>query len=443
MFCAGYYLVLRRLTFYNLNRIYLIGAILFASIYPMMNLDGFAGNHPQLVQPIKTVISTLKTPAESLVVPLNKHDYWQWAQALFFAGSAFLTIRLLLQFFSLYRTYRRSNSGEINGYAVRIITGTKGPFSFWRNIYVNPARHQPDELLPILQHEKIHADQLHSLDILLAELSIIFYWYNPGIWLMRKAVHDNIEFITDQKILDKGTDSRKYQYSLLNVSVAATSYGIVSNFNLSTLKKRILMMNAARSSRLNLTRYALLIPVLLIVLCAFTISKTNPFSLVKGTYHTIASTPDVPKLQTEVKEKSKANAFIEQKNLFHKVNQAAVDTLMQIRQQPSDTAKIDEGAKVKEFVVFANKSALNAGRATFTYDSVKTIEARLVAVPVKDSTHTGVSGKVTIRPTQTTPADGEKPRTFGRGGGGFGGMGGRMIRVSPPPSESVVKPVNP
>jgi bla regulator protein BlaR1 len=72
-------------------------------------------------------------------------------------------------------------------------------------------------------HEQVHVNQWHTIDILLAELSSIFYWFNPGIWLMKKAVRENIEFITDRKILNKGIDSKTYQYSLVSVSFNNTT----------------------------------------------------------------------------------------------------------------------------------------------------------------------------------------------------------------------------
>jgi bla regulator protein BlaR1 len=106
----------------------------------------------------------------------------------------------------------------------------------------------------------------------LAELSSIFYWFNPGVWLMKKAVRENIEFITDRKILNKGIDTKAYQYSLVNVSFNATTPGIVNHFNISTIKKRIIMMNAKRSSRVNLTRYAFVVPAVALLL-VFSFSK--------------------------------------------------------------------------------------------------------------------------------------------------------------------------
>jgi hypothetical protein len=93
--------------------------------------------------------------------------------------------------------------------------------------------------------------------------------------LMKKAVRENIEFITDAKILKKGIDKKAYQYSLLDVGTLQPSVAIVNNFNLSGLKKRIKMMNAKRSSKVNLTRYLFVLPVLLCVTLAFTIDKTD------------------------------------------------------------------------------------------------------------------------------------------------------------------------
>src|ERR1700753_2821248 len=90
---------------------------------------------------------------------------------------------------------------------------------------------------------------------------------------MKKAVRENIEFITDRKILRNGTDSKQYQYSLVNVSFAAAPQGIVNHFNISTIKKRIIMMNAKKSSSLNLTRYAFLVPAVIVLLLIFTVSR--------------------------------------------------------------------------------------------------------------------------------------------------------------------------
>jgi len=275
LFCAGYYLVLRHLTFYTLNRVYLMVAIIFATLYPKIDLNDFAQRHETLAKPVQTVVLNWRAPAESLIKPLTQPNYWQWATVVFWAGAIFLGFRLLMQLFSLFQLYRQSKPARIHEHDVRLIGGEAAPFSFWRSIYVNPANHTPADLQAILLHEQVHVNGWHTIDILLAELSSIFYWFNPGIWLMKKAVRENIEFITDRKILNRGFDSKAYQYSLVNVSFNTNTPGIVNHFNISTIKKRIIMMNAKRSSRFKLTRYAFVVPAVVVLLLVFTLSKAD------------------------------------------------------------------------------------------------------------------------------------------------------------------------
>ncbi|HVS94271.1 MAG TPA: M56 family metallopeptidase [Mucilaginibacter sp.] len=275
LFCLGYYLVLRHLTFYTLNRIYLVAAILFSSAYPWINLTGFVQRHQQLAAPMQNVILRWKAPAENLIKPLGQPDYWQWAEVVFWLGVIVFALRLITQLLSLYKLYRRSDPAVLNAHKVRIVKGDISPFSFWRNIYINPGNLPPADLQKVLEHEQIHVSEWHTLDILLAELSTVFYWFNPGIWLMKKAVRENVEFITDRKILQKGADSKQYQYSLLSVSMAGAPNNLVNNFNMSTIKKRIIMMNTKRSSRLNLTRYLFVAPAVIALLLVFSISKAD------------------------------------------------------------------------------------------------------------------------------------------------------------------------
>jgi beta-lactamase regulating signal transducer with metallopeptidase domain len=275
LFCAGYYLVLRHLTFYTLNRVYLLAAILFASIYPQINLSDFIQRHQQLAQPVQQVVINWQAPAQALVKTVDKPDYWVYIELIFWLGAVLLAIRLFVQLFSLYRLYKNSKPATIGNHQVRLMDKDAAPFSFWQSIFVNPANHEPADLKAILLHEQVHVNQWHTADILLAELSSIFYWFNPGIWLMKKAIRENIEFITDQKILKKGIDSKTYQYSLVSVSFNNTQPGIVNHFNLSTIKKRIIMMNAKRSSKINLTRYVFMVPVVVVLLLVFSISKAD------------------------------------------------------------------------------------------------------------------------------------------------------------------------
>ncbi|WP_131537396.1 M56 family metallopeptidase [Pedobacter nototheniae] len=268
LFAATYYLVLRRLTFYAINRMFLMFGILFSSLYPFINLTEFFGKYQSVQALVPKFTQNVNRFVQQDAVPF----YWQLLVVLFYVGVVVMALRLAFQFISLRRMHNNSVPGNVEQHSVRILSDKVSPFSFWQTIYVNPLIHKKEDLQNILEHEKVHVEELHTLDIILAEICVVFYWFNPGVWLMKKAVRENIEFITDAKILKRGIDKRTYQYSLLDVSTLEPSVAIVNNFNLSDLKKRIKMMNTKKSSSLNLTRYLLAIPILAITL-AFTINK--------------------------------------------------------------------------------------------------------------------------------------------------------------------------
>lgn len=272
LFAVAYYLILRRLTFYVINRVFLVFGILFSTVYPFIDLTDFFNRQNEKVA---AFVPKLNQKASALVPSDFISNYWQWISILFYVGVLVMAFRLVVQFISLYRMHQKSKPGSVANYSVRILDEPVSPFSFWQTVYINPALHKEVELNTILAHENIHVKEWHSLDIILAELSVVFYWFNPGVWLMKRAVKENLEFITDEKILKRGIDKKAYQYSLLDVGNLMPAVEIVNNFNLSDLKKRIKMMNVKRSSHLTLSRYLLVLPVLLTTTLAFTVTKKD------------------------------------------------------------------------------------------------------------------------------------------------------------------------
>jgi hypothetical protein len=142
------------------------------------------------------------------------------------------------------------------------------PFSFGKNIFLNHDLHKGDELSEIILHEFIHVRQLHSIDIIWAEILCLLNWYNPFAWMLKRSIRQNLEFIADQKVLDNGIDRKKYQYLLLKV-VGNNQYSIANQFNFSSLKKRIVMMNKIKSARVHMLRFLFLVPLLAVILLSF------------------------------------------------------------------------------------------------------------------------------------------------------------------------------
>jgi hypothetical protein len=268
LFYLAYLLVLRKLTFYHLNRLFLVFGIVFSAVYPIIDLNELFSRHQELaaIQTYAVAIPVF-TPT-AITEQAETFNYWLIPVALFWIGSALMVVRLIVQFLSLYKIHCASEPDTYKGIAFRKVSGISEAFSFWKTIYLNPSQHRTPELESILKHEQIHVRGWHTLDVLLAELSTVFYWFNPGVWLMKKAMKENLEFIADQHVVDAGVDKKEYQYLLLKV-VGATQPQITNQFNFPSLKRRIAMMNKMPTSKTNQLRLLIALPLVSVLLVAF------------------------------------------------------------------------------------------------------------------------------------------------------------------------------
>ncbi|MGN6510487.1 MAG: M56 family metallopeptidase, partial [Chitinophaga sp.] len=211
---------------------------------------------------------------------------------VFWTGVIVMGLRLLIQLVSLLVLHWKTEPVKVQQHDVRRMDSRINPFSFFRNIYVNPEMHTPEELEAIVLHEKVHVSQWHSADVMMSEVNNVFYWFNPGAWLMKTAVKENLEFITDRKILRSGVNATAYQYSLVKVSTAEYAVGLANNFNFSHLKNRIRMMNKTRSSRLHLYRYGVLAGVVCGALLSLNYTKAGTV-----VNHVVSEVKDVLEIQ--------------------------------------------------------------------------------------------------------------------------------------------------
>ncbi len=194
---------------------------------------------------------------------------FKWMFYLYWAGVAAFGLNLLLQVVVLlFRAY--TNPVILDGkFRIIEVKGDKAPCSFGNNIFINPEKYDWDTYNQILMHEKVHIQQGHSLDILLAELVLVFQWFNPFAWLYRGELENNLEFLTDEAVLDHNPVEREsYQMSLLKVSVPHLALSVTTNYNQSLLKKRIVMMNAKKSNIHTMWKYFILVPIMGGLACA-------------------------------------------------------------------------------------------------------------------------------------------------------------------------------
>ena len=181
---------------------------------------------------------------------------------VYLAGVVIFSLNFLVQLILLF--YKMLTLPTIRDGQFKIVEmdKDKAPFSFWNRIFMNPSKYDWTTYNQILQHEKIHVSERHTFDIILAELLVIVQWFNPFAWFYRKAVENNLEYLTDYKMLTKGTDRQSYQMNLLKIRVSDLPFNLTTNYNQSFLKKRISMMNTKKSSISSGWKYLFLFPIL-------------------------------------------------------------------------------------------------------------------------------------------------------------------------------------
>ena len=268
-----YQLLLRRLTFYNWNRWYLLGYSLLSFLIPLINIGPMVekgtGEEPTVFRYVP-VIGNYVYVAAGPTLPGHAAaiDPWLIVRGVLILGMMALLARMAVRWHSLRRIRRGAQLIEGPGVNIYQVAEPITPFSFGSAIYINGHRHSEKEWEAIILHEYVHIRQRHTIDVLLAELLCIVNWYNPFAWLVRHAIRQNLEFIADEEVLQKGFNRKGYQYHLLKV-VGAPVYRLANNFNFTSLKKRIVMMNKIKSTRLHLVRFLFLFPLLAVLLVAF------------------------------------------------------------------------------------------------------------------------------------------------------------------------------
>ena len=267
-----YHLLLKQITWYKWNRFFLLIFSTFSFSVPFINLNVLTkAKQLELIPFVNFLPNIINNKIEpDFVNSNNAFNYWQLLSVLYIFIGLILFIRLLIQILSIEKIKSKATPAlTING-EIEIYHLSKPvlPFSFLNSIFINKNNYSDSELQEIIDHERVHVQQKHTVDVLVTELICIVNWYNPFAWLIKKAVRENLEFIADDAVIKNGFDKKNYQYLLLKVTGIVPS-SIASSFKFTSLKSRIRMMNKTKTGRLHLLKFALVVPVVAILLLAF------------------------------------------------------------------------------------------------------------------------------------------------------------------------------
>lgn len=280
-----YKALLQKETFFPLNRFILLGCLALSFSIPFIPIPEqwsfrTAATSPMVIEPSvqiekqqtvdlankpaveptsNTIVDSEKTTIFKDISLIKVLIWTYWLGVIVFAINFIVQLLILV-----YRAYSRP--AIIDGrYRIVELSGDQAPCSFGNNIFINPEKYDWDTYSQIILHEKIHIQQGHSYDIILAELAIVFQWFNPFAWLYRKAMENNLEFLTDNELLTHSdVEPSSYKMSLVKVSAPHFPISLTTNYNQSILKKRLIMMNAKKSNVNSTWKYLCIVPLLLV-----------------------------------------------------------------------------------------------------------------------------------------------------------------------------------
>ena len=267
---AIYYLAVRNELFFQLNRFMLLAIILFSFSLPLLPSISFhdiqigSGNAEAALysrdyeNPIKGR-EVAKFDDEIQIKRLS--GLVTSLLAFYLCGILFFVLKFFGQVsnvMALIRSSDKVNNGRYNF----LDPGDNVPaFSFFNLIVINRDQHDETQLNQIIAHEKAHVRQMHSADIILAELASVILWGNPCAKALKNAIRMNLEFLADQEVLDQGFDKAAYQWSIVAPYLKQNEYPLTNLYN-SKPKQRIERMNAGGKSIVRLYKYAFIIPVI-------------------------------------------------------------------------------------------------------------------------------------------------------------------------------------
>ena len=243
IFIAGYYLFLEKERMYRFNRWYLLSALLLSYVIPFITITI---QNPDT--DTKTQILFEET-AQQMVFVQPEQESFNWMNivwGIYAVVTIFLLIKSLLAFLAIRRI--RGEKLIYEHYKILLTNENLSPFSFWNTMYMGKHYMQNNIIdQRIFLHEKAHIDQKHSTDLLIVNLLKIFTWFNPVLFLYKKAVITNHEFLADEAVLKQNYNIKEYQNLILEEILSHQGPPLTHSFNFNNTKKRFIMMKTKKS----------------------------------------------------------------------------------------------------------------------------------------------------------------------------------------------------
>lgn len=270
LFLMVYDLFLKRETFFNYNRAYLLLSVIVSLILPFIKIERFKTIIPEdYVISIPEILigntSSTILPVQQLdPVFINSNSMFT-LDSLLFLGWGIASFILIYKLYKIVKLIVKSTRVRDDEYIIIHLKNSTSAFSFFNFIFLGDSIGSTKRKT-ILAHEKVHVAQKHTLDLLFFEVLRVLFWFNPLIYIYQKRIAQLHEFIADSKAV-KNQDKKAYYENLLSEVFDTQIISFINPFfKQSLIKKRIIMLSKSKSKQVNVFKYTLLLPLIMFML---------------------------------------------------------------------------------------------------------------------------------------------------------------------------------
>jgi beta-lactamase regulating signal transducer with metallopeptidase domain len=196
---------------------------------------------------------------------LNTFQITTLLSVAYVTGASILVFKLLFSIFRIIRIKHNSGIHQIGRFKL-VRTNHTSPFSFFNLIFMPKNETNP----MILNHEMAHIKQFHWIDLVLVEVTSVLLWFNPFVVLYKSTLKLQHEYLADNNVVRDDNQIESYLACMLKRIQFVSNGGLVSHFYCKTIKKRIIMITKHKTSVKYSGVYLLALPLIFILLVAFT-----------------------------------------------------------------------------------------------------------------------------------------------------------------------------
>ena len=292
-----YRLLIANLTHFSWMRIYLLISVTLSLILPILiipiqwsssilpsnlfnNLNFLSGNQPEEYFGGQTLLNDFGTGGSNDI----QHGIIIVVIVAYIIGLLYKAYNFARNLRSIQNCIKQNPKVREGRFWLVDLNETMPPFSFFNYIFIANSYQSlsADDLQRIKDHEKVHAQQFHSLDVLFIEFISIIFWFNPLLIYLKKSIQEIHEYIVDEKIVEKGKGKKDYAELLLKLASEDKGFSLSAGFSGSQIKRRIVMISRPRSLPQYKLMFVILIPVTIIIMLSFSYIK-NPDPLTAQT----------------------------------------------------------------------------------------------------------------------------------------------------------------